>query len=384
MSIDGALDGLRRRAMQLRRHIGELQTLRGVAALVVAVSHISTIYSLPDAVRVGIDVVLNAHAAIVVFFVLSGYVLTGALIRRGITMPAVTAFYISRVFRLFPAMWFVSGLSAASLLLAPSLDIRPATSAWFLEYLHPFPDFRRVALSLVAVDNSLIMPIWTVFIELIGSALMPAFVAVAVWKPRLLPWLVLLLGTLAYPLAYAPHRINAFGFMFEFSIGVLIATDRFKVSFRWPLATMLVASAALLFFRASWFACLNGHLMPLTVGYGDPIPMIVEGIAAGGLISALANGDGRFRLLNNPWSVWLGDISYSLYLVHFPVGLLLAKVLSDSLLALVRPEFAMFILLSTSIAITAIISHLIFHFIEIPSNEFGKRFSYIIADKIAA
>lgn len=359
---------------QLRgRHIDELQTLRGIAALVVAVSHISTVYAVPNVMRVAIDSVLNAHAAIVVFFVLSGYVLTGALVRRGITSLAVMDLYISRIFRLFPAMWTVSALSAVLLFAVPSLKGGPALSSWFLGYLHSFPSPIQLVLSLVAVDSSLIMPIWTVFIEIIGSTLMPILVAVALWRPRLFPWLVLLLGCAAYLLAHAPHRLNAFGFVFEFALGVLIATNRFRFTFCAPVPTTLAASAVLVFFRPAWFGYLNGGLMPLTVGYEDPIPMILEALAASVLISALADGHGKSKLLTDQRAIRLGDISYSLYLVHFPIGICMAKLLSGWLPS-VTPAVAMIILLSASIPISLFISDWLFQFVERPANEFGKNF----------
>ena len=47
----------------------------------------------PSAARIGIDAVCNAHASIIVFFVLSGYVLTGSLRRRrGLSLPSVRRF----------------------------------------------------------------------------------------------------------------------------------------------------------------------------------------------------------------------------------------------------------------------------------------------------
>src|ERR1700733_7768248 len=116
--------------LDARHHIDELQSLRGVAALIVAVSHMSSIYSLPPMVRIAIDAVCNAHASIVVFFVLSGYVLTGSLQRRGLSLTSVEGFYVGRLFRLFPALWVASAISALFLFLFPQLLIHPAPSNW--------------------------------------------------------------------------------------------------------------------------------------------------------------------------------------------------------------------------------------------------------------
>ena len=106
-------------ALDARRHIDELQSLRGIAALIVAISHTSSIYALPSAARIAIDAVCNAHAWLIVFFVLSGYVLTGSLQRRGLSWKSVEGFYIGRLFRLFPALWVASAIAALFLFLFP-------------------------------------------------------------------------------------------------------------------------------------------------------------------------------------------------------------------------------------------------------------------------
>ena len=154
--------------MDARRHIDELQSLRGIAALIVAISHMSSIYVLPSAARIAIDAVCNAHAALVVFFALSGYVLTGSLLRRGLSGSSVEGFYIGRFFRLFPALWAASAIAALFHFLFPQSLIHPAPTFWFALYLHPCPSGLQIILALLAIDKSLIMPVWTIFIEAYG------------------------------------------------------------------------------------------------------------------------------------------------------------------------------------------------------------------------
>jgi hypothetical protein len=57
--------------LDARHHMDELQSLRGMAALIVAVSHTSSIYAIPSLMRITIDAACNAHASIVVFCVRS-------------------------------------------------------------------------------------------------------------------------------------------------------------------------------------------------------------------------------------------------------------------------------------------------------------------------
>jgi peptidoglycan/LPS O-acetylase OafA/YrhL len=361
--------------LDARRHIDELQSLRGVAALIVAVSHISSIYSLPPVVRIAIDAVCNAHASIVVFFVLSGYVLTGSLLRRGLSSSSVKGFYVGRLFRLFPALWVASAVSALFLFLYPRLMIRPAPSNWFVLYLHPFPSGVELILAALAIDKSLIMPVWTIFIELLGSALMPLMVAVSLVKSRLYSWILLGMGLAAYTLAHAPHRLDSLAYLFDFALGTWLASRNWKLFFGKSLPMIFSAAFALIFFRFVWFAIRYGHAMPLYFEYGDPLPMLVEGIAAFFLIGALASEHGRVRLLRSPWAIWLGNISYSLYLIHFPVAILLAKILSRVFSDGTSATTAAAVLMTSGLAISFSLAFLIYRFIEIPSIAFGKRVS---------
>ena len=361
--------------LDARRHIDELQSLRGVAALIVAVSHISSIYSLSPVVRIAIDAVCNAHASIVVFFVLSGYVLTGSLLRRGLSSSSVKGFYVGRLFRLFPALWVASAVSALFLFLYPGLMIRPAPSNWFVLYLHPFPSGVELILAALAIDKSLIMPVWTIFIELAGSALMPLMVAISLVKSRLYSWMLLGMGLAAYTLAHAPHRLDSLAYLFDFALGTWLASRNWKLFFGKSLPMIFSAAFALIFFRFVWFAIRYGHPMPLNFEYGDPLPMLVEGIAAFFLIGALASEHGRVRLLRSPWAIWLGNISYSLYLIHFPVAILVAKILSRVFSDGTSATTAAAVLMTSGLAISFSLAFLMYRFIEIPSIAFGKRVS---------
>ena len=358
--------------MTARHHIDELQSLRGVAVLIVVVSHMSSVYLLPEPLRIAIDFVFNAHASIIVFFVLSGFVLTRSLLRRGIAWPNVFGFYVARLFRLLPALWVASAVSAVFLLCYPQLKMHPTVTLWFWLYLHPFPSWLQLALAAVAVDKSLIMPVWTVFIEFMGSAILPIMVAVALNRRRLFVWAVIATGVAAYLLAYAPHRLNSLVYLFDFALGVWLGSRDWKWFSLRPLRKVFCSALILIFFRFLWFSIRNRHLMPL-YGYDDPIPMLVESIASFFLIGALVSEHGRVPFLRARWIVWVGDVSYSLYLVHFPVAILTAKLLSrwftDQTRAVVATAFLMPIGLLTSFAL----AFAKYRYVEVPSIALGKK-----------
>jgi peptidoglycan/LPS O-acetylase OafA/YrhL len=360
--------------LDARHHIDELQSLRGVAALVVVFSHITPIYGLPLPARIVIDAVCNAHASIIVFFVLSGYVLTGSLLRRGLSWSSVKGFYLVRLFRLFPALWAASLISALFLLALPEPTIHPAASYWFAHYLRPFPSATQLILAALAIDMSLVMPVWTIFIELMGSAIMPLLVAMAVAKTRWFNWVLAGLGIASYLLAHAPHRLNSLAYLFNFALGAWLASHDSSFFAARSLPRLFSAAFTLIFFRFVWFSLRNGHPMPL-YGYDDPLPMLVEGIAAFFLVGSLASEHGRVRYLRSPLAVWLGNISYSLYLIHFPVAILVAKVLSLKLSDATATSIATAVLLPVVLAISCCLAFLLYRYIELPFIALGKRVS---------
>jgi peptidoglycan/LPS O-acetylase OafA/YrhL len=360
--------------LDARHHIDELQSLRGAAALVVVFSHLSSIYPFSRSAHIAFDAVFNPHASIIVFFVLSGYVLTGSLLRRGLSWAHAIGFYLNRLFRLFPGLWAASAISAFFLAVFPQQVIHPAANAWFSYYLTPFPNATGLILAALAIDRSLIMPVWTIFIELMGSALMPFFVTIAITKQRLFVWMLLGVGIASYMLAYAPHRLNSLAYMFDFALGVWLASRDWKLFAGTNLPRLFAAAATLVFFRFAWFSIRAGHLMPL-YGYDDPLPMLVEGIAAFFLIGALASERGRVRFLRSPWAVWLGDISFGLYLIHFPVAIVVAKIVSRAFSDATSPVTAIAVVIPLVLVISCILAYLLHRFVEIPSIAFGKRVS---------
>jgi peptidoglycan/LPS O-acetylase OafA/YrhL len=253
--------------------------------------------------------------------------------------------------------------------------IHPAITNWFMLYLPAFPREPQLILAALAIDRSLIMPVWTIFIELMGSAIMPFLVAISLVKTRRFSWILFAMGVAAYTLVDAPHRLNSLVYMFDFALGTWLASRHWKLFSVKSLPVVFGAALTLIFFRFVWFAISTGHAVPLYFGYADPLPMLVEGIAAFFLIGALASEHGRVRLLRGPWAVWLGNISYSLYLIHFPVAILVAKVLSRVFSDRTSATTATAVLMTSGLAISFSLAFLIYRFIERPSIAFGKRVS---------
>lgn len=91
------------------RHFGTLDILRGVAALAVALFHLSRQEG--DA----FSWVLNhGHYGVEMFFVISGFVIPLSMQRSGYQLPRIGSFLTRRVMRLYPVFFVVLLISIAN------------------------------------------------------------------------------------------------------------------------------------------------------------------------------------------------------------------------------------------------------------------------------
>jgi exopolysaccharide production protein ExoZ len=103
--------------------------------------------------------------------------------------------------------------------------------------------------------------------------------------------------------------------------------------------------------------------------------MLIEGVAAFFLVGALASEHGRIRALRSRWAISLGNVSYSFYLIHFPVAILLAKLLSRAFSDETNAIAATAILMASGLTVSLALAFLIYRFVELPSIALGKRVS---------
>ncbi|MER7579919.1 acyltransferase family protein, partial [Kitasatospora sp. NPDC097691] len=106
MTIRGALArrgvrkvGRRERAAAPGSRLGWLDALRGIAALAVTAHHFDVLKLVPHGATVSAHFDLGFYG-VMAFFIVSGYIIPASLERRG----DVRAFWIGRIFRIYPAL----------------------------------------------------------------------------------------------------------------------------------------------------------------------------------------------------------------------------------------------------------------------------------------
>jgi peptidoglycan/LPS O-acetylase OafA/YrhL len=118
-------------------HHRSLDGLRGVAVLLVLAFHLLHIEGEGGAVeRALLSVTRAGWAGVDLFFVLSGFLITGILLDARGAPGYFRAFYARRVLRIFPLYYaYLAVLFLAVPLALPSLDVKAETQGWLWTYL---------------------------------------------------------------------------------------------------------------------------------------------------------------------------------------------------------------------------------------------------------
>lgn len=380
-------------------HIDALQSLRGIAATMVVAVHCiacwiplmqrETVASLISDVLL---VPISGRAPVILFFVLSGFVLAESLKRRTQYQNWVAEFYVQRLFRILPASWAALGLMAIAVLISTSYfaaqpDVRisdfmlgplTATAAGFIRTAFQYTNEWNPAY-------------WTLHVELVGSLLMPVWIAILLAVDRkwqlLVTVLFVALGLALpfVPLKYAPVSHMANMFIFCFPLGIAASVSRGSYAWLGQKRVGFLAAAALLLAHnifngksplSDWLG--TAESLVFVMGPGPNVALFVqhfvEAAASAVLVAYIARQGDRTSFLNARALKFLGAISYSLYLVHLAVlTLFIAIVLHLS------PEPGVgltrllpFITFVFVMPLTVAISTVMYRAVEIPSVAAGK------------
>jgi peptidoglycan/LPS O-acetylase OafA/YrhL len=365
-------------------HIPQLQSLRGLAAMLVLVSHCALYFTLSPERRLQVETILNGHAAIVIFFVLSGYVLSLSLNRVALTVNNISSYVFRRFFRIVPAMWAASLLGLVYILLLKERIPVPDQSQWFLTVFDTRGlTFSRALSSFTGFTHYLDPPLWSISVEMVGSLFLPIAV-LAIRRPVFLLPLASALSAVALlhigPIKFVGLNI----YMIQFLVGASIS--------RWQqaLGAALSKGAARFAVLLCAAVCLMGRGLG---GWGDEalyyhafVPGILECIAAAVMIALIVEYRNDFGFLAMRGAAFLGDISYSLYLVHFLVMAAVAQIGAGYLtpeMFEACPILPRLVLLTGTICLTLPLAWLSYRYVELPGIAFGKTAMSRIGDAMS-
>ncbi len=305
-----------------------LDAIRGVAALIVVLGHCYGV--LPAMLKESFAILksppflllTNGRAAVMVFFVLSGFVLALPYWRG--QAPTYPSFVLRRICRIYIPFAAAIALAALAFSLTPHGIAGTADWAeriWGGRSLSADGLAGHFAMTGIWDHIFLDSPAWSLVHEMRISLLFPLLVlccrstigglcfAVATFLAGM--YLAANYGAFRdYPIttdSFAGTLAATVAIMPAFIFGILLARHRDAVTAR--LLRLTVSARACL-----WVVCIASFCVIDSFRYAPLMMMGATMLLALTLSSATAK-----HALLNPALQWLGKVSYSLYLVHVPV-----------------------------------------------------------------
>jgi peptidoglycan/LPS O-acetylase OafA/YrhL len=382
---------------QQTNRLGALDSIRGLAALSVVVYHVllafpatlGSFWAIPPESDAALAAVAHSplhlffagREAVVLFFALSGYVLVLPFLAN--RANSYTTFVVKRFFRIYvPYLAMLLAYVAIITVVRPT----PVTdgSSWINSmWSEPISWQQCMALILMlhANTHAVNTAAWSLIHEMRISLAFPLIAFVVVRCPA--RWcLMLVLGTL--PLGILVHATQLARFdlddttrftgMFIAGASLAKCTPKLRVG----LAALPVW-VKLTLGGIAWSLYISRWLVPGWDGSTDSpwattaaLDLLV-GVGACLGLGLLINSEASTRLLEHRLLLWVGRISYSLYLVHIAV---LRLVLSAGVLPLVLGAAAV-----PFLALLA--AHIAHRFVESPSQEAGRWLSRRVGNMVS-
>lgn len=362
-----------------RRRLEELDGLRGILALQVVFYHLQASF-------VGPKTWLNAYAlptvsgwfSVDVFFVMSGFVMMyvyGETFSREVRGAAFGRFFVARVARLYPVHLFALALFVIAVIpymwSRPTLfreggvySVESAFASLFMMH-SPWIDHRSwnyPAWSISAEWHAyLLFPFAALFVARIRVRLLSLLAVGGVLVP--LATYLLVLGSETYP-------TNGWAVLLRVLPLFLVGMTLHGLDAHYGRH-----------FRAGWLAFLTIALQIALLTSQTSAPFAVLLIPV--LVLCTLNGPALQRPLRSRVAVFLGLISYSLYMTHaliavFGLGLWTGKLAGRFGIDAAANDWLAWSLLTLSVAGALVLGWLTFRFVEVPGRNlvlrwFGER-----------
>ena len=315
-----------------------VDALRGLAALSVCLFHLALAQAGFPADESFLKSVCNfGYLGVNVFFIISGFIIPVALSKSGYRVGNFPKFLAKRVIRIDPPYFAAAGLSLllfwlASIYKGTPFSVQPAALLAHIGYLNDF----------------------------LG-----------------LPWVIPIFWTLAIEFQY---------YLFIAICFPLLSLPNHKISLvfclLFLLTGLLTPYSRLLFYYAPLFTCgflcylkiqgkLNNTLLFLLLCL-DFLAIYHKMGLASAMASALASLLILFWFVKNDILIFLGKISYSIYLIHIPVGVRVVRLLSVT--PIFRDHDYLVILLA--VIVTLIASYGFYRMIECSSIYLSQKIVY--------
>lgn len=373
-SVPAAPDGSKHRARARLRQVPGLDGLRGLAVLAVVIYHFFG------------DILPGGYLGVDMFFVLSGFLITSLLVREFNVTGRISLkdFWLRRFRRILPAALIVLSICTAIVALIGG-DLAVGIREQFLGTFFFVNNWTQIATSqtyFAPNEVQVFAHYWSLAVEeqfyLIWPLLMLGVFAISRRKPKRLPIAVSLILAIASAVAMAllyspgedPTRVyygtdtHAFGLLIGAMLSLLLtSTNKDAEADSWPAANKgILAGTVGAFALVAYLAQLvwMGADRDFTYRGG----LVLTSVLGAAMIWAVVHESGpltwifRTRVMR-----WLGQRSFSLYLWHWPV-VMIVHALSDA------PSWLLGLL---SLPLSCLLAEVTYQFVENPFRRAGFR-----------
>jgi peptidoglycan/LPS O-acetylase OafA/YrhL len=340
-----------------------LDGLRGVAAMMVVVFHLFT--NLRPATRLWFPAAiaalfLNGDLGVDIFFVLSGFVIAQSVRNGERSLRYLGRFALRRSLRLDPPLWFTIFVEIA--LIRISLMLFPALGT-------PLPAWREILTNITYIQH------------FVGARdIQPVF-----WS-------------LTYEVQFYVVLVGALILLHRLAVRRLLVCSLFAAAFFWSLAVWLGAAPMLVqgLFIDRWFqfalgiaawAVFSRHISKtqfsalctmtivgmMALHQGGHRARSIEITVLSAVTMAIVSLSGKLETVFNSSAIqFLGEISYSLYLIHLSIGWRFISIFRKEFGPQLGPGMGITAFVG-GIALSVVAARLMYLAIEAPSVRFARR-----------
>lgn len=359
------------------KRVEYLDSLRGLASISVVISHFVLAFRLDVQFKMiyfsPLHFFFDGFSAVTLFFILSGYVLTLSLERNNHLF--LESFYLKRIFRIMPAYVMTLFLSAiAYYYFQKGIHVNNwATEFWNkpLDFLH----FCRQVVFFSPNGNAELVPQnWSLKIEMLYSFLIP-----------FLYFIYKKLGSLYFSflvvILYLFFQLPVF--IIHFSLGIFLALNqkRIVVFFQKIKVRYRIILILLILFLYTY-----RYTVPMYYYYifrkqsvilnNENLIWIITGIGAFLVLLYSLSSNKLQKFLNFKAFVFIGRISYGIYLTHMIVliSIIPGVVVTLENLGFNNQYTILGIAFIVLLILTFLISYFLTRFVEIPMARIGGVF----------
>jgi peptidoglycan/LPS O-acetylase OafA/YrhL len=364
-----------------RSYSNALHLFRGIAAASVFINHYIDFLSQPALVLAPLGLIDRGLSAVALFFVMSGAVLAISLDRFQWSVASYAAYAVRRAFRLLPMIVVSCSIGYLYARFQQPMDqASPVLAPEFFRFYRSAVSWTGLLFAWTGLYAALNPPMWSIYIEIVASAVLPIYV------------------TLSRRLS---GSIALCGFLLAVSFATSGLDGRLERN-HWPVY--------MVDFAAGLLACHLGRLASTAV---NRIPGVVYGLLVCALFLALMNGRSVFQFADHghaPGNLFdtvvslalvvvlierrgiqgrtaiasfLGDTSYPVYLLHWPLLCVLlatsVRLFGDSWIQTHAALWQVSMLVLAAVCVWSL-AWLSFHFIERPAIRAGRRMALWVAN----